>query len=49
MNLPPERLHLLLDRRPDVGDLDHGAQAPGRGDGLQASHAGAHDHHPGRA
>ena len=42
----PEALHLILDGWPDVVGLDHGAQPPGRGDGLQAGHAGPQHEHP---
>jgi len=38
MNLA-ERLDLLLGLGPHVGRLDHGAQALGGGDRLQARHA----------
>src|SRR5436853_651873 len=42
----PEALHLVLDGWPDVVRLDHGAQPPGGGDGLQAGDAGAQHEHP---
>ncbi|MNF78113.1 hypothetical protein D3C84_602820 [compost metagenome] len=41
--LGAEGLDLFLHRRTHVRGLDHRAQALGRGDGLQARHAGAED------
>ena len=40
-NLPPSDSDLLLDRWPDVVGLDHGAEALGGRDRLQAGDAGA--------
>ena len=43
-----ERLHLLLGGRTHVGRGHDAAQAPCRGDGLEAGDADAHDHDAGR-
>ena len=43
--LGAQRFDLFLDRRAHVGRFDHGAQALGGGDRLQAGHADAHDQH----
>ena len=48
MNLPAQRLDLLLDGRADVRHLDHRAQPLGGGDRLEARHPGPHHHHPRR-
>src|SRR5690606_27104135 len=44
-----ERLDLLGGARPHVEPGDHGTQAPGGGDGLEAGDTGAEDQHVGRA
>ena len=41
-------LHLLLDSRTHVEGLDHGAEPPCRGNGLEPRHAGAKDQYPRR-
>ena len=44
--LGPKTLDLLLAGGPDVVRLDHGAQPPRGGYGLQPRHPGTHDQHP---
>ena len=43
--LRPQRLDLLLGDRPHVVGLDHRAQPPRGGDGLQPGDAGPEDEH----
>ena len=45
MNFAPSDSTCSLTARAHVGRLDHRAQALGGGDGLQAGHAHAQDHH----
>ncbi len=44
----PQALRLLTGRRPHVVGADDGAQAPGRGDGLEPGHPRPHHEHLGR-